>query len=207
MYRYTDGCYPRYSAHLQQQSCVISQVKVEVKNISWNSRQLSAAIQIQAPRASTWKALTNYDKLDDFIPGLTINNCLERRPTGALLLQVGEQDVALGARFTAKVILDIHEYKGGIPKDQWQQQIDYNASSNPWDISFQMVEGDFKVFNGVWRMEECDINSCNLQYYVYVKPKSWLPVRLIQGRIQKEIEMNLRAVKCHVESSYDQIIQ
>eukprot|EP01024_Parvocaulis_polyphysoides_P027926 TRINITY_DN25223_c0_g1_i1.p2 TRINITY_DN25223_c0_g1~~TRINITY_DN25223_c0_g1_i1.p2 ORF type:complete len:228 (-),score=1.69 TRINITY_DN25223_c0_g1_i1:117-737(-) len=171
MYRYTDGCYPRYSAHLQQQSCVISQVKVEVKNISWNSRQLSAAIQIQAPRASTWKALTNYDKLDDFIPGLTINNCLERRPTGALLLQVGEQDVALGARFTAKVILDIHEYKGGIPKDQWQQQIDYNASSNPWDISFQMVEGDFKVFNGVWRMEECDINSCNLQYYVYVSKK------------------------------------
>eukprot|EP01023_Acetabularia_acetabulum_P007410 TRINITY_DN13203_c0_g1_i1.p2 TRINITY_DN13203_c0_g1~~TRINITY_DN13203_c0_g1_i1.p2 ORF type:complete len:220 (-),score=32.69 TRINITY_DN13203_c0_g1_i1:313-972(-) len=190
------------------ESCVISsQVGVEVRNISWNSRQLAANIQIQAPRTKTWQALTNYESLDEFIPGLTVNDCLERRPTGALLLQVGEQDVALGARFSAKVILDIEEHKGGVPINQWDQQMEYNVSSNPWDISFQMVEGDFKIFNGVWRMEERNSTTCELQYFVYVMPKSWLPVRLIQGRIQKEIATNLKAVKWYVEASYQKQMQ
>lgn len=42
-----------------------------------------------------------------FSAGLAENRCLERRPQGAQLLQVGEQDLALGAKFRATVILDI----------------------------------------------------------------------------------------------------
>lgn len=40
-------------------------------------------------------------------PGLTENRCLERRPQGAKLYQVGQQEIALGAKFRATVILDI----------------------------------------------------------------------------------------------------
>lgn len=39
--------------------------------------------------------------------GLAENRCLERRERGCKLLQVGEQDIALGAKFRARVILDI----------------------------------------------------------------------------------------------------
>ena len=39
--------------------------------------------------------------------GLAENRCLERRSKGAKLLQVGEQEIAFGAKFRARVVLDI----------------------------------------------------------------------------------------------------
>ena len=39
--------------------------------------------------------------------GLAENRCLERRQQGAKLLQVGEQEVAFGAKFRARVVLNI----------------------------------------------------------------------------------------------------
>ena len=39
--------------------------------------------------------------------GLAENRCLQRRQRGAKLLQIGEQEIALGAKFRARVVLDI----------------------------------------------------------------------------------------------------
>ncbi len=39
--------------------------------------------------------------------GLAENRCLERRQQGAKLLQVGEQEIAFGAKFRARVVLNI----------------------------------------------------------------------------------------------------
>ena len=39
--------------------------------------------------------------------GLAENRCLERRQQGAQLLQIGEQEIAFGAKFRARVVLDI----------------------------------------------------------------------------------------------------
>lgn len=39
--------------------------------------------------------------------GLAENRCLERRRQGAQLLQVGEQEIAFGTKFRARVVLDI----------------------------------------------------------------------------------------------------
>ena len=41
--------------------------------------------------------------------------------------------------------------------------------------------------------------STLLCYSLYVQPMSWLPVRLIQSRIQKEVSSNLQAVRAHSE--------
>jgi hypothetical protein len=43
----------------------------------------------------------------DAIAGLAENRCLKRRDRGAQLLQIGEQEIALGAKFRARVVLDI----------------------------------------------------------------------------------------------------
>ena len=48
-----------------------------------------------------------------FVAGLAENRCLSKRPSGATLLQVGEQDVAFGAKFRARVVLDIQEHAEG----------------------------------------------------------------------------------------------
>ena len=39
--------------------------------------------------------------------GLAENRCLQRKQRGAKLLQIGEQEVAFGAKFKARVVLDI----------------------------------------------------------------------------------------------------
>ncbi len=67
------------------------------------------------PTQVVWQALTDYDGLADFIPGLTENTCLEKRANGARLRQVGAQDVAMGVKFSARVVLDIHEFIAGAP--------------------------------------------------------------------------------------------
>ena len=48
-----------------------------------------------------------------FVAGLAENRCLSKRPSGATLLQIGEQDVAFGAKFRARVVLDIQEHAEG----------------------------------------------------------------------------------------------
>ena len=53
-----------------------------------NTRRVSARIRIATPLESIWEVLTDYTRLGDFIPSLAVNEVIERRPTGARLLQV-----------------------------------------------------------------------------------------------------------------------
>ena len=95
-----------------------------------------------------------------FHTGLTENRCLSRKADGAKLLQVGEQDVAFGAKFRAKVVLDIQEHGAGTPSRLCSNHSGGKSSSpaeeqlypSPRcpagqckDICFSLVEGDFQV--------------------------------------------------------------
>lgn len=152
---------------------------------------------------------------------------MQRFRDGCKLEQIGEQDVALGAKFRARVVLDIREHANGIPKGissrDGQQNgrfplprsplagaregtafpvgihaeielfskncsylgeecVFYSRSHGifppavdghpPMDITFDMVEGDFVRFQGVWRVQEGrDPNTCRLSYSVVVTPQ------------------------------------
>ncbi|MEW5307566.1 MAG: hypothetical protein WDW36_009954 [Sanguina aurantia] len=77
------------------------------------------------------------------------------------------------------------------------------AASAPRDITFRLLEGDFKAFKGIWRMHARtgadQLDGTRLSYSLYVQPQPWLPAGLIQGRIEKEIVRNLEAVRAHTE--------
>jgi hypothetical protein len=58
-----------------------------------------------------------------------------------------------------------------------------------------------QAFKGIWRLQ-CGLGGAEttlLQYAVFVRPMPWLPVALIQGRIEKEIKANLEAVRSYAE--------
>lgn len=57
--------------------------------------------------------------------------------------QIGEQDLAFGLKFNAKGIVDCYE------KDLEDLPIGQRR-----DIEFKMVEGDFKLFEGKWSIEQ-----------------------------------------------------
>lgn len=94
--------------------------------------------------------------------GLTENRCLSKRPAGATLLQVGEQDVAFGAKFRARVVLNIEEHSKGAPqrmcsnhngsssRSSADEQLFPLPRSPPCDgpcrdVCFSLIEGDFQV--------------------------------------------------------------
>ena len=56
-----------------------------------------------------------------------------------------------------------------------------------------------QAFKGIWRMQARSDDVTRLSYSLHVQPQRWLPVRLIQSRIEGEIAVNLNAVRVYTE--------
>jgi hypothetical protein len=107
---------------------------------------------------------------------------------------VGEQDLALGFKFNARGTIDCYE---------GELQL-LPAGARRREIAFNMIDGDFKVFEGNWSVqEEVDGGEISadqefqtiLSYVVELEPKLWVPVRLLEGRICNEIKTNLFSIR------------
>ncbi|CAI5510566.1 unnamed protein product [Closterium sp. Naga37s-1] len=194
-----------------------------VEVLGSNSRRVSARVVVPASADMVWGVLTDYERLADFIPSLATNQMLQRRSNGARLLQVGEQDVAMGIKFRAKVVVDVEEGEeerlprafprslssgsssdGSIGSGSSGEESDagiggVGGSMRRRRIHFKMVEGDFQKFVGVWTLEEqlpCSPSGpTTLSYSVELTPHFWLPVALVEGRISREIKANLAGVR------------
>ncbi|GAB4818461.1 hypothetical protein N2152v2_005507 [Parachlorella kessleri] len=72
------------------------------------------------------------------------------------------------------------------------------------EISFHALDGDFQVFKGLWRMQPASTpDTTILSYSLFVRPQIWLPVQLVQARIEREIVANLKAVQSFVEGRWN----
>ncbi|XP_058082879.1 uncharacterized protein LOC131230871 [Magnolia sinica] len=172
-------------------------VDIEIEKIGNNSRRIRSRIGIDASLETVWNLLTDYERLSDFIPGLAVSQLLEKKENFAKLFQIGQQNLAFGLKFNAKGIVDCYE------KDL--QRLSFGQRR---DIEFKMVEGDFQTFEGKWSIMQADTENCKegeyskgqefqtiLAYVVDVEPKLWLPVGLVEGRLCKEIELNLTSIR------------
>ena len=81
------------------------------------------------------------------------------------------------------------------------------------DITMQSVEdddGEFRMYQGVWRMQP--LPGCSppgkaamrLTYAVEVSPRAYLPVKLIEGRIARDLHCNLVAIRDFVAAKAGQ---
>ncbi|KAL4340203.1 hypothetical protein GQ457_08G022100 [Hibiscus cannabinus] len=166
-------------------------VFIEIKKLGANSRRIRSKIGIEAGLDTVWNILTDYEKLADLIPGLAVSRVVEKKDKFARLFQqIGQQNLPLGFKFHAKGVIDCYE------KDE---EILPNGKKR--ELQFKMVEGDFTNFEGTWLIEQFDKgkreeeSQTTLWYLVDVKPKMWLPVRLVEGRLSKEIKLNLSCIR------------
>ncbi|KAK7392163.1 hypothetical protein VNO78_20593 [Psophocarpus tetragonolobus] len=177
------------------ESLVEDGVWIEVTKLDKNSRRIQSRIAIEAPLSAIWNLLTDYERLADFIPGLAVSQLLQRGDNFARLLQIGQQNLAFGIKFNAKGIVDCYE-----------KELETLPSGMRREIEFKMIEGDFQLFEGKWSIlqqfnsdstEQSQVREVRttLQYIVDVKPKLWLPIRLIEGRLCDEIKTNLVSVR------------
>ncbi|CAH8349363.1 unnamed protein product [Eruca vesicaria subsp. sativa] len=172
-------------------------VLIEVKKLEKSSRRIRSKIGMEASLDAVWSVLTDYEKLSDFIPGLVVSELVEKEGNRARLFQMGQQNLALGLKFNAKAVLDCFE-----------KELEILPNGRRREIDFKMVEGDFQLFEGKWSIEQLDKGiqgealdlqfkdfPTTLAYTVDVKPKMWLPVRLVEGRLCNEIKTNLLSIR------------
>lgn len=182
-------------------------IDLRIEKTGKSSRRITSTIEVEAPLEAVWNVLTDYERLADFLPGLAVSQLLERRENGARLLQIGQQNLVFGLKFKAKGIVDVYE-----------NELEVIPSGIRRDIDFKMVEGDFQVFEGKWGIEQVEDITGNqsnmdrkryrtlLSYTVNVQPKRWLPVGLIEGRLSKEIQVNLTCIRNQVMSTAVDVI-
>lgn len=95
--------------------------------------EVQASADIEADRLRAWEVLTDYDRLAQFIPGMTSSRVISRDGNTVIVEQNGEATL-LFFRFPMQVRLAIEEY----PQDR---------------IESRAVAGNFKALQGTYFLE------------------------------------------------------
>lgn len=182
----------------------MSGTRFKISPISLNTRLIHACVTVHAPREALWCILTDYHNLAAYIPGLQENVVTKVLPNGCMLKQVARQSVGFVWIYVLAHLI-VTEHRQGFQCLDVQQQsfpkpYNWGLTSKPWDITFELLDGDLEVYNGIWRMQDVDVDT-SLLSYVLVTPSKLLPVALIQQFIEKEVRTNLAAIKAHAERS------
>ena len=152
-------------------------IEQTMEKLSDGARRLAAQLTTTASFDSLWSVLTDYDRLNLFIPNLLTSKIIYENNNNIHLKQIGSQDF-LGLKFSAEVILDLYE-----EKDIGQ-------------INFKLIKGDFRRFEGSWKIKPISNSDKNsLIYDLTVKGCQWMPIGMIEKRLKRDLSENLIAVE------------
>lgn len=155
---------------------LLESVELTTQHLEGRKRQVKASIVIPAPVETLWQILTDYEGLANFIPNLSSSRLLPHPDGGIRLEQVGGQRI-LNINFSARVVLDmLEEY--------------------PHRLGFTIVEGDFKEFAGYWHLNPLEQGTelTRLTYFLEVRPKLTMPVKILECRLNIDLPRNLVAI-------------
>lgn len=156
-------------------SCSLDTIQQEMERLPMGTRRLAVQLRLSVDPQWVWAVLTDYDQLDRFIPNLASSRQIWRRANRVAVEQVGTQQFC-GLRFSARVTLELEEDRAA------------------GQLTFRMLEGDFRCFQGTW-MVGADATSSWLLYDLTVQGKPGMPIGLIEQRLQEDLASNLRGVQ------------
>ena len=158
-------------------------IEQTMEKLSGGTRRLAAQLTTSASLDSLWNVLTDYDRLNLYIPNLLSSKKIYQKNNNIHLRQVGAQDF-LGMKFSAEVTIDLFEDKElGI-------------------LKFKLIKGDFRKFEGSWKIQSIKNTSKNsLIYELTVQGCQWMPIGMIEKRLKKDLSENLIAVDRQAKSS------
>jgi ribosome-associated toxin RatA of RatAB toxin-antitoxin module len=156
-------------------SCALDTIQQEMERLPQGTRRLAIQLRLGLDPQWLWAVLTDYANLNRFIPNLESSRQLWRRGNRVGLEQVGCQQFC-GLRFSARVELELEE--------------DHAAG----ELRFQMVRGDFRRFEGAWRIAGT-AEASSLLYDLTVQGRPGMPIGLIEQRLRDDLANNLRGVQ------------
>ena len=151
-------------------------IEQTMEKLSGGTRRLAAQLTTSASFDSLWNVLTDYDRLNLYIPNLLSSKKIYQNGNNVHLKQVGAQDF-LGMKFSAEVTIDLFEEKErGL-------------------LKFYLIKGDFRKFEGSWKIQNIkDTSKNSLIYDLTVQGCQWMPIGMIEKRLKKDLSENLIAV-------------
>ena len=151
-------------------------IEQTMEKLSGGTRRLAAQLTTSASFDSLWNVLTDYDRLNLYIPNLLSSKKIYQKNNNVHLKQVGAQDF-LGMKFSAEVRIDLCENKElGL-------------------LNFKLIKGDFRKFEGSWKIQSIiDTSKNSLIYDLTVQGCQWMPIGMIEKRLKKDLSENLIAV-------------
>ncbi|KAJ4717344.1 Cyclase/dehydrase family protein [Melia azedarach] len=163
-------------------------VHCEVEVVSWRERRIKAEISVNADIDSVWNALTDYERLADFIPNLIWSGRIPCPHPGRIWLEQRGLQSALYWHIEARVVLDLQEIL---------------HSANVRELYFSMVDGDFKKFEGKWSIKSGKrYATTTLSYELNVIPRFNFPAIFLERIIRSDLPVNLQALACRAERSF-----
>ena len=151
-------------------------IEQTMEKLSGGTRRLAAQLTTSASFDSLWNVLTDYDRLNLYIPNLLSSKKIYQKNNNVRLKQVGAQDF-LGIKFSAEVTIDLFENR--------EQGL----------LKFNLIKGDFRKFEGSWKIQKIKNTSTNsLIYDLTVQGCQWMPIGMIEKRLKKDLSENLIAV-------------
>ena len=151
-------------------------IEQTMEKFSGGTRRLAAQLTTSASLESLWNVLTDYDRLNLYIPNLLSSKKIYQKNNNVQLKQVGAQDF-LGMKFSAEVTIELLEDKAlGL-------------------LKFNLIKGDFRKFEGSWKIQNIkDTSKNSLIYDLTVQGCQWMPIGMIEKRLKKDLSENLIAV-------------
>lgn len=162
-----------------QEHCALDTIQQEMERLPNGCRRLAVQLRLALDPRWLWEALTDYDRLSEFIPNLHSSRVLRRESNVVTLAQEGCQQF-IGLRFRARVELQLTEHH------------------SEGRLSFVMTKGDFRRFEGSWRIGQ-DSAGTTLLYDLTVQGCVGMPIGLIEQRLREDLAANLRAVQIEAQ--------
>ena len=160
-------------------------IEQTMEKLPGGTRRLAAQLTTTATFESLWNVLTDYDRLNIYIPNLLSSKKISQNENNIKLKQVGAQDF-LGMKFSAEVTINLFE----------ERELGL--------LRFSLIKGDFRKFEGSWKIQKIKETSKNsLIYDLTVQGCQWMPIGMIEKRLKKDLSENLIAVDRQAKSKKD----
>ena len=130
-----------------------------------------ATLRAEAPSTLCYAVLADFDRLEDFVPGLVSSDVVSPLGQPVLLRQVGEASAG-PFHYTLDVTLAVHE-------------------TPPQRIEFERTDGNLRQMKGSWTVTG-DAYHCDIAYRADLEPAFWVPPligpKLMRNRVQGQLE-------------------
>jgi ribosome-associated toxin RatA of RatAB toxin-antitoxin module len=160
------------------QSGAAAPVIVSVASEGSNQFRVDLESSVQAPLASVWKVLTDYDHHAEILPYMSRSRVIAKTSTFLTVEQEGKIRILFWT-FTMRVTQQVTE-------------------APPTEMHFHAIAGDFERLEGTWRLRQ-DGKMTQLSSQFLVQPKRYVPEWAVRFTARHYLAAMMRSLERHAE--------